>query len=84
MYTVYILRSREHPDKTYVGCTKDLKSRLAAHNRGESCYTSRYAPWELTASIAFPDKSLAYDFEQYLKSGSGRAFTKRHFLREQE
>jgi hypothetical protein len=29
--------------------------------------------------IAFPDEQRAIQFERYLKSGSGRAFAKRHF-----
>ena len=30
-------------------------------------------------SIGFADRSKALRFETYLKSGSGRAFAKRHF-----
>lgn len=29
--------------------------------------------------MAFKDKYLAFNFEKYLKSGSGRAFIKKHF-----
>jgi hypothetical protein len=29
--------------------------------------------------LEFPDEGAAARFEQYLKSGSGRAFAKRHF-----
>jgi hypothetical protein len=29
--------------------------------------------------LEFPDESRAARFEKYLKSGSGRAFAKRHF-----
>ena len=29
--------------------------------------------------IEFPDEARAVRFERYLKSGSGRAFAKRHF-----
>jgi hypothetical protein len=30
-------------------------------------------------SVEFPDQRAAVRFERYLKSGSGRAFAKRHF-----
>jgi hypothetical protein len=36
-------------------------------------------PWSLVVSIEFPTENAARRFEKYLKSGSGRAFTKRHF-----
>jgi hypothetical protein len=37
------------------------------------------APWQLHVTIDPPDEQRAVDFERYLKSGSGRAFAKRHF-----
>jgi len=51
-----------------------LPQRLAAHNAGQSTHTSKYAPWELVAFFGFVEKSKAAAFEEYLKSGSGRAF----------
>jgi hypothetical protein len=36
-------------------------------------------PWELVVAVRFEDARRAAAFEQYLKSGSGRAFAKRHF-----
>ena len=30
--------------------------------------------------MAISDKYKAYEFEKYLKSGSGRAFIKKHFI----
>ena len=38
-----------------------------------------YRPWHLHVTIELPDEQRAIDFERYLKSGSGRAFAKRHF-----
>ena len=35
--------------------------------------------WSLVVSLEFADSQLAGRFERYLKSGSGRAFAKRHF-----
>ncbi len=80
MYYVYLLRSKTHPDQTYIGSTHDLRKRLAEHNAGKSIHTNKFKPWELTAYVALPEKHLAEKLERYLKSGSGRAFAKEHLL----
>jgi hypothetical protein len=36
-------------------------------------------PWELVTYHAFQDKFKAYDFERYLKTGSGKAFASKRF-----
>jgi putative endonuclease len=36
-------------------------------------------PWTVAVSMEFPNERAAVRFEKYLKSGSGRAFTRRHF-----
>ena len=79
MQYVYLLRSKSHPKEQYVGCTTDLKKRLLDHNRGDSLHTAKFTPWDLVAYFAFQEKDKAVAFEKYLKSGSGRAFAKRHF-----
>ena len=76
---VYSLESTTDPTKYYVGRTKDIDTRLATHNRGEVGHTKKYIPWKLVFVIWFEDKTKAHAFERYLKSGSGRAFAKRHF-----
>jgi putative endonuclease len=80
LYYAYILRSGSFPDQTYVGSTGDLQKRLAEHNAGKSIHTNKYEPWKLIAYIALPEQHLAEELESYLKSGSGRAFAKRHLL----
>jgi putative endonuclease len=62
----------------YVGSTQNLKNRLAEHNSGECIHTSKYKPWKLCTYIYFEDKEKALAFEKYLKSGSGRSFSKRN------
>ena len=79
MFYVYLLRSKSHPTEQYVGCTTDLKQRLLDHNRGDSPHTAKFIPWELEVYVAFQQRKTATAFEKYLKSGSGRAFAKRHF-----
>ena len=76
---VYVLRSERDPARHYVGLTADVRSRLADHNAGESAHTAKYRPWRVAVSIEFETTQQATEFEKYLKSGSGRAFAKRHF-----
>ena len=76
---VYVLRSDRDPTKHYVGLTADVACRLCAHNAGGSGYTASGRPWSLVVSLEFASETVARRFEHYLKSGSGRAFTKRHF-----
>jgi len=80
MYYVYVLRSESHADQTYIGSAHDLRARLAQHNGGESIHTNKFKPWNLITYVALPDKLLAETFERCLKTGSGRAFAKRHLL----
>jgi predicted GIY-YIG superfamily endonuclease len=77
MWYVYILRSIEFPDQEYVGATENLKRRIPQHNAGKSSHTAKYKPWKPIWFCAFPDKHKALAFEAYLKSHSGRAFTKK-------
>ena len=79
LFYVYMLQGIAQPEHYYVGLTSDLKERFAAHNRGDSSHTSKLLPWRLVTYVAFSDKAKAVSFERYLKSGSGRAFAKKHF-----
>ena len=74
MNYVYILQSVDHPDQFYTGRCKDVESRLANHNAGQSPHTSKYKPWRLLSYHYFDRPEVARAFERYLKSGSGRAF----------
>jgi len=76
---VYVLRSVPFPARYYVGLTSDVRTRLETHNSGGSQHTAALRPWELVAAIELATESGAAAFEKYLKSGSGRAFAKRHF-----
>jgi putative endonuclease len=79
MKYVYMLQSETHPERFYVGVTFDLKRRMNDHNTGQSIHTKKFAPWTLVGYVAFSDHEKADRFETYLKSGSGRAFAKKHF-----
>jgi putative endonuclease len=76
---VYVLESLSAPGRPYVGLTSDLSARLTEHNAGRVASTARHRPWRAVASIQFASETTAVEFERYLKSGSGRAFAKRHF-----
>jgi predicted GIY-YIG superfamily endonuclease len=78
MWYVYIL---ECADNTYyTGCTSDLDDRLNRHAKRENTYTKDRLPVTLIYYSAFHDKYKAYEFEKYLKSGSGKAFARKRFL----
>ena len=76
---VYVLKSANPKAHYYMGLTSDVPARLADHNAGRCPHTARYRPWQLHVAIELPDEDRALAFERYLKSGSGRAFAKRHF-----
>lgn len=72
MYYVYILQCAD--GAFYTGCTGNLEERLKQHNAGHVHFTQDKLPAKLVTYIAFTDKYKAFEFEKYLKSGSGRAF----------
>ncbi len=78
MKFVYLLQSINFPTKNYIRSTVDMTGRLEKHNSGGSPHTSKYRPWKLICSIEFEDEKKADEFKRYLKTGSGRAFAKKH------
>ena len=76
MYYVYSLKCK---DGFYVGCTDNIEDRLDRHRKGHVPATKDRLPISLEFYIAILDKYKAFEFEKYLKSGSGRAFIKKHF-----
>ncbi len=77
MYYVYSLQCK---DGYYVGCANDLKDRINRHRKGQIPATKNRLPIKLDFYFATKDKYKAYEFEKYLKSGSGRAFIKKHLI----
>lgn len=76
-YYVYSLKCA---DGYYVGCTDDLSDRIKRHRLGQVPATAKRLPISLAFYFAIPDKHNAFAFEKYLKSGSGRAFVKKHLI----
>ena len=75
---VYILKCAD--DSYYSGCTKDLVDRIDRHNRGSVLATKARRPVELVTYIAFKDEYKAFNYEKYLKTGSGRAVMRKRFI----
>jgi putative endonuclease len=79
MFYTYILQSVTDSKQIYRGHSSDLKQQLADHNAGKCPHTAKYIPWRIRFYAAFETLELAKHFEQYLESGSGHVFAKRHF-----
>ncbi len=78
VYAVYILKCANR--KYYTGYTSDIKERLRSHEKGEVLFTKGKLPIKLVNSTLFEEKQKAYDYERYLKSGSGIAFRNKRLL----
>lgn len=78
MWYVYILLCSD--DKMYTGCTDNLRDRIIRHQKVNVSATKNRLPVKLISYFAFENKYTAFNFEKYLKSGSGRAFMKKHIF----
>ncbi len=78
VWNVYILLCADNTH--YTGCTSNIKERMGRHSKGQVDYTKSRLPVKLLFYATFTDKYKAYNFEKYLKSGSGRAFGNKHLL----
>ncbi len=78
MYYVYTLKCAD--GNLYTGCTENIEERLERHSKGYVPATADRLPVSLISYTAINDKYKAFEFEKYLKSGSGRAFFKKHLF----
>ncbi|MDV5166285.1 MAG: GIY-YIG nuclease family protein [Candidatus Scalindua sp.] len=79
MHYCYILLSlKSHI--FYYGSTKDLKDRVEFHNKGKVKSTKPHLPWKLVWYGAFETEKQSKNFEEYLKSGSGKAFAYKRLI----
>lgn len=76
MHYVYLFKLSN--GNYYTGRTNDLRRRLREHETGNNLTTKRFLPIKLVNYLAFDTEYKAEVFEQYLKTGSGIAFRKRH------
>ena len=78
MWYVYILQCAD--STFYFGCTSDINRRISEHNSHKIHYTRDKTPVKLITNISFTNKYKAFEFERYLKSGSGIAFRNKHLI----
>lgn len=76
---VYVLKTVVGEPRYYIGVTSEVQQRLVWHNQGRCAHTAKHRPWRTHVVLEFSDEPHATRFEHYLKSGSGRAFARRHF-----
>jgi predicted GIY-YIG superfamily endonuclease len=77
MHYIYSLKCK---DGYYIGCTDNIKDRLERHQKRQVPATAELLPVDLEFYFVVRDKYKAFEFEKYLKSGSGRAFINKHLL----
>jgi len=77
---MYYVHSLKCNDGYYIGCTDNLKDRLERHQKSQVPATVNRLPVKLDFYFAIGDKYKAFEFEKYLKSGSGQAFINKHLI----
>jgi putative endonuclease len=65
----------------YVGSTNDLRRRFDSHQAGAVSSTSKNLPAVLASYVAVLDEATAREPRTNFKSGSGKAFAKKRFLK---
>ena len=78
MWYVYFLKLAN--GDLYVGSTKDLRQRFAAHSTGKVPSTKSGRPMTLVCYLAVVNEQIARSLERYFKSGSGKALARKRFL----
>ncbi len=75
MYYVYVLKSKKDGN-LYVGCTANLRTRLAEHNSGKTKSTRHRTPFDLVYYEASRNRADALHRETYLKTAYGKRYLK--------
>ena len=76
MQYVYVLQSKKD-FSLYVGCTKDLKSRIILHNTKKVDSTAKRTPFMLIYYECYINSRDAYNREKYMKTQYGRNYVKK-------
>ena len=66
-YYVYMLKSINKNNVTYVGYTKNLQNRIRLHNIGKGAKFTRGRKWKLIYKEKYKTKSKAISREYYIK-----------------
>ena len=67
-YYVYMLKSLNKNNQTYVGYTKNLPERIKLHNSGKGAKFTRGRKWKLIYKEKFTTKNQAISREYYIKN----------------
>ncbi len=67
-YYVYMLKSLDKKNITYVGYTSDIKKRIIIHNLGKGAKFTRGRRWKLIYKEKFSSKKEAISREYYIKN----------------
>ncbi|MEX0995627.1 MAG: GIY-YIG nuclease family protein [Flavobacteriaceae bacterium] len=78
LWFVYILLCNDN--SFYTGCTDNLERRLEQHHKGQVKSTAMKLPVSIITQLTFTNKYTAFNFEKYLKSGSGIAFRNKRLV----
>lgn len=70
-YVLYSDVSNSYYIGFYIGFTKDLRQRLAEHNKGLNFSTKPSRPWQLLYYEAHTNELVAKRREKYLKTTAG-------------
>lgn len=81
MYYVYVLKSRKD-GRFYVGCTADLRKRVAEHDDGKVRSTNHRLPFDLLYYEASWNHTDALHREKYLKTTYGKRYLKNRLKHE--
>ncbi len=72
---IYVLRCADN--SLYIGSTRDINTRIHAHNKGKVKTTKKNRPFKFIYSEEFKNYSEARKRELYLKTGTGRDWLKK-------
>ena len=75
---VYILKCSD--GSYYTGSTNNVRRRFLSHKTGLVESTKLKRPLKLVWYCCFIDTKKAFEFEKYLKIGSGKAFSQKRFI----
>ena len=68
LFHVYLIKTiKGFKNKSYVGFTNNIKSRLAKHNSNKGAKATKGYKWELVYKRSFKNKSKALSYEYKLK-----------------
>jgi putative endonuclease len=75
LFYVYLIKTiKGFKNKSYVGYTNNIKSRLSKHNSNKGAKSTKGYKWELVYKKIFKNKSEALSYEYKLKKDKKKRF----------